>query len=262
MRKVLIASLMFISILILTSCSSHTITDNPENYIYKLNDSINIYDNSDTRDLFGVLKITSVNVLSETPFVLKEADGYDANSKPVYKDVTYNQIVQVNYTYEIKNSGKTISADNFYVTDSNSKVGLKNPNTEFNPIKTENTTYFVIALQTKSSSINIGFNYGVLQLTTTAKIQADISPITNDPEKSDSINSSKDSDESRNTSVTSSKNTNTTSFSDTSVISSSNISGVIKTTFLIALILILLIIIMLLIVVIIIISNKQKTNYW
>lgn len=192
MRKIL-ASLLLISLLILSGCSSHTITDKPENYLYKPNDVIHIYDNSDTRDLLGILKITSVNILSEKPFVHKEENGYDANSKPVYKDVTYNQIIQVNYTYTVKNGGNPISADNFYVTDSRSTLGLKNPDTEYHTMDVKNTKHFVAAMQTKSDVINICFNYSIFQLTPTAKIQAEISSQSSHAEEPTSTSHAKES---------------------------------------------------------------------
>ncbi|AMP19994.1 hypothetical protein AZF37_01290 [endosymbiont 'TC1' of Trimyema compressum] len=84
-----------------TGCGTgDTITDNPINHIYGPNEVINIYDNVDTGDLIGTLRVTSANVLSEGPNYISQMASIDEEGNSVYEEVPYAQIIQINYVYE------------------------------------------------------------------------------------------------------------------------------------------------------------------
>ena len=146
------------------------------NYIYGLNEPIHVID-IDTRDELGTLTITGVEVLKDEKFTAKERDGYDANSQPKYKDVTYEQIVQVFYDYDFKRS-KAVTDYNFGVLDASGIVAVKadqiDPLSDYTEKTKKGSLSFVVALKNRSDSIQIQFRYNSMQVKPTAKIKIDL----------------------------------------------------------------------------------------
>jgi hypothetical protein len=178
LKKILLASLLFILIATsLSACSTTTITDKPGNYLYGLNEEIKIVD-IDTRETLGTVKITGVEILRNEPFDVRETDGTDESGNTKYKDVTYQQVIQVFYTYNMIDSSKSISSKNFYAHDSTNKyanfIGSLEPKPEYTEIQKEGHHSFIIATKNKGNHLNISFDYTPLQTKATAKIRVDL----------------------------------------------------------------------------------------
>jgi len=130
-------------LLLLSSCfAGDTITDNARNHVYQMGDVIHFYDERNDRKPLGALTFVSVHVLSDDPFTLKEQDGKDSQGEPIYKDVTYNQLVQIDYTYEAF-AKKRINR--FGVSDSAGGRGSLNPDTPYSAVPTETGMSSLIA---------------------------------------------------------------------------------------------------------------------
>lgn len=169
--------LLAISILFISACSTTTITDKPGNYKYKENETINIID-IDSRETIGTIVITGAEILKNEPFTVQESDGADENGNTQYKDVTYNQIVQIYYKYTVVDSSKKIRGSNFDVYDSKNERGaypnLLKPEPKFNEKAKKGNLSFTIALENAGDYIDIDFNYNMTQTKSTAKIRIDL----------------------------------------------------------------------------------------
>ena len=172
MKKYLLALLGILFIIIASGCGTgDTITDNPRNYVYGPNEVINIYDNVDTGDLIGTLRITSVNVLSEGPNYVNQMVSIDEDGNPVYEDVAYAQLIQINYVYEaVKGSSTTIGGYNFDVEDGTGHSASLNPKIAYTMLPIENVESFVVLTKNNTTVLNIEFNYEAFQFEPTAKI--------------------------------------------------------------------------------------------
>ena len=172
MKKHLLALLGILFILIGVGCGTgDTITENPRNHVYGPNEVINIYDNVDTGDLIGTLRITSVNVLSEGPNYITQMVSVDEEGNPVYEKVEYAQLIQINYVYEaVKGSSNTIDSYNFDVEDGNGRRASHNPEIAYTMIPVENVESFVVLTKNNTTVLNIDFNYRPFQFEPTAKI--------------------------------------------------------------------------------------------
>jgi len=173
MKKVSIILITAI-LLLLPACSATTITEHEGNYIYSKNEDINILD-IDTRDNIATLKMTGIEVLKDSSFTIKEKSGSDESGNDIYEDVAYQQLIQIFYYFDSKGNNKNISSANFNVYDQTGTSGNINPDIEYNANKKNGEEYFVVALETKSDSINTNFKYNFLQTTNTAKVKLNIS---------------------------------------------------------------------------------------
>jgi len=130
-------------LLLLSSCfAGNTITDYARNHVYQLGDVIRFYDERNDRKPLGVLTFAAVHVLSDEAFTVREQDGKDDQGKPVYKDVTYNQLVQIDYTYEAFTKKKI---NRFAVYDSAGGKGALAPDTPHSAIPVETGVSSLIA---------------------------------------------------------------------------------------------------------------------
>jgi len=149
-------------LLLLSSCfAGNTTTDYARNHVYKLGDVIRFYDETSNRDLLGTLTFVSVHVLSEDEFTLQEQDGKDANGNPAYKDVTYRQIVQINYMYQSITGKRPRS---FSVHDAAGGQGALNPDAPYQTIPVDaGVTSLIAALPARGKSVRVEVFYsGVL----------------------------------------------------------------------------------------------------
>jgi len=159
---------------LLTGCSATTITGQAGNYIYKAGEAIDIID-IDTRNTIGTLKLTGAEVLINEPFTVREKSGTDESGNDVYVDVTYAQLLQIDYVYENKNgNNKNLSSANFQIYGSDGSLGTVDPDAGYTPIEANGTDSFTVALQNKSESVSIHFRYNIWQTTITAKINLDV----------------------------------------------------------------------------------------
>lgn len=157
----------------LFGCSATTITEREGNYLYGVGEDIHVID-IDTREHIGTLKVTEVVLLSDTPFTVTERTGTDENGNDIYETVTYAQLVQVFYQYDDRGSGKDISAANFTAYDAAGKMGEIDPAGYTGENRTGSDS-FLVALENKSGTIRLDFQYNILQTTATAKIQLSLS---------------------------------------------------------------------------------------
>ena len=160
-------------LLFLSGCSATTITEHEGNYLYGAGESINVID-IDTREHIGTLKVTEAVLLSDTPFTVTEKSGTDENGNDIYETVTYAQLVQIFYQYDDKENGKDISAANFTAYDAYGQRGEINP-AGYTGENRNGSDSFLVALENKSGTIRLDFQYNVLQTTATAKIQLSLS---------------------------------------------------------------------------------------
>lgn len=169
MKKHSAIFIMAAVLLFLSGCSATTITEHEGNYLYGAGESINVID-IDTREHIGTLKVTEAVLLSDTPFTVTEKSGTDENGNDIYETVTYAQLVQVFYQYDDRGSGKDISAANFTAYDAAGKMGEIDP-AGYTGENRNGSDSFLVALENKSGTIRLDFQYNVLQTTATARIQ-------------------------------------------------------------------------------------------
>jgi len=159
---------------LLAGCGVTTITEQPGNYVYRLNEPIDIID-IETRETRGILTITGVEVLRDEPFDVQENDGEDEAGKPILKTITYSRIVQVYYTYT---GSKRISGGNFTVWDSGKIIGKNPEGMEPKPAYTlkakKGQSSFTTALLHPEGPLDIHFSYNFMQLHPTARIQVEL----------------------------------------------------------------------------------------
>lgn len=145
-------------------------TDRSTDYIYSLNEEIIIRDIESKGEL-GTLKITNAVFLKEEPFELPELEEYSEDWTPIYKNVRYEALVQINYIGTAIDSRNKITSDNFSITDSAGESVKFDPVMEYELIETEEST-IVVALKNKGDYINIDFSFHNSQSKPTAKIKA------------------------------------------------------------------------------------------
>lgn len=151
---------LLISLLALAGCSMgrNIITDHATDYIYAAGESAHFYDNANGRKPLGSLTVVSIHVLSEEPFTLREPAGFDDKDEPVYKEVAYSQLVQVNYVYK-GNQAESVDASCFRVYDRETESGKNNPKTAYELVETNGLDSFVVALKNRSDGIDLAFCY-------------------------------------------------------------------------------------------------------
>lgn len=155
-------------------CGVTTITEQPGNYVYRLNEPIDVID-IESRETLGILTVTGVEVLLDEPFDVQENDGEDKAGKPILKTVTYSRIVQVFYTYT---GSKRISGGNFTVWDSGNIIGKNpegmEPKPAYTPQAKKGQSSFTTALLHPEGPLDINFSYNFMQLHPTARIQVEL----------------------------------------------------------------------------------------
>jgi len=171
-RAILLPLALLVFTGLLAGCvGATTITEEAGSYVYKMNEEIAVVD-IETRETFGVLAVTGARVLFDGPFDVREVEGKDEAGEPVYKTVTYSQIVQVFYTYT---GEKKLSGANFTVRD-RANVIAKNPNNfdpkpAYTPASQPGQSSFIVALRNPGGPLEATFTYNVLQIRPTARIE-------------------------------------------------------------------------------------------
>jgi len=158
MKKIIcLCAATLVCLPLLSSCfAGNTTTDYARNHVYGLGEAIHFYDERNDRDPLGTLTFVSVYVLSNDMFTLKERDG-TKDGKPAYKEVTYNQLVQINYTYQ-SDAGK--SPRSFAVYDSAGSRGELNPGTPYDKIPVdEGVGCLIAALPAHGDSVRVDVLY-------------------------------------------------------------------------------------------------------
>jgi len=177
MKKIsILLILSMIVSLSLTSCETTTTNQhNNSNYLYALNEEAQIID-KDSGDELGRLKFTGYHVLKDTPFTIRESDGEDEDGNTKYKDVQYEQLLQLNFVYHVSDSTKKPNSSHFGCWDSFKKYCAMNPSdVEYTPVSVDDEHFFVIAVPTKSDYIEIGYRYAFWQATGfTAKFKIEL----------------------------------------------------------------------------------------
>lgn len=160
---------------IFSGCEHETITQNPGEYRYQINEPINIVD-VETGDTLGVLTVTGVYTINDKPFTVRTETGTAEDGEPVYEDIAYEQLLQVNYIFEnAPQNDKTISGLNFspYAQSNDTTV---DPKTGFDkaPLN-QGESCFTVAFSQKVDQFELHFRYGVFQLRKTAVIHISLS---------------------------------------------------------------------------------------
>ena len=152
--------LLFIS----ASCapSVPTKTDKSKNFRYKENESISIIETKSKKTI-GTIMITGVEILKDEPFNIERPDK-NVNGEITYKNIEYNQIVQIFYTYTIDDLRWEIGSRNFQIWDSNSNFTDPSMTSlldeiEYQEIQKEGSLSFVFPLKDKSDYIDVVFYY-------------------------------------------------------------------------------------------------------
>jgi len=144
--------------LLLSSCfAGNTTTDYARNHVYKLGDVIRFYDETNDRNLLGILTFVSVQVLSEEEFTLREQDGKDGGGEPLYRDVTYRQIVQINYKYQSITGRRPRG---FSVHDAAGGRGALDPDVPYDTVPVESgVSSLIAALPARGKSVRVEVFY-------------------------------------------------------------------------------------------------------
>jgi len=171
-RNIAVLPALLLGLALLAGCGVTTITAQPGEYQYQLNEPIEIIE-IETRKTLGALTVTGVEILRDEPFDVQEKDGEDEDGNPICKTVTYRQIVQVFFTYT---GSKRLSGRNFIVRDSANDFGENpdgmDPKPEYTQKTKEGQSSFTVALQNPGGQLDMYFHYNILQLRSTARIQA------------------------------------------------------------------------------------------
>lgn len=146
--------------ILLTGCRSvgDVITQKPREYIYKANEEILFYDNIKTGDLLSSLTFVSMFTLSEDPFTIQETVR-DENGDIVYKDVVYEQLIQINYRFISNDNYSDNIVQLFRIIDAGGESGKNDPSIEYSEIPVSGMDSFVVALENKSDKIKIQVYY-------------------------------------------------------------------------------------------------------
>jgi hypothetical protein len=153
-KAICLIAAVLVPALLLSSCfAGNTTTDYARNHVYRLGDVIRFYDETKDRELLGILTFVAVHVLSEDEFTLQEEDGTDEKGKTAYKDVTYRQVVQIDYAYQ-SITGKR--ANKFHVRDAAGGTGVLNPDTPYTTKPVEpGVSSLVAALPARGKSVRV-----------------------------------------------------------------------------------------------------------
>ncbi len=151
-RFVSVLTLIVAMTLIFSSCSSTANTGKDEDYLYSIGEKIEIYDNSSEAKL-GEVTITDVIVLSEEAFRLQVSEE---------NSVYCEGIVQICYTSSVVDSSNAFNYGNFTVRDCEGEDAIRNPEVEFEAVKTEDQ-YFVCAVENLGEGLKIGVQFHSFQ---------------------------------------------------------------------------------------------------
>ena len=158
----LLLLLVLIVIMSFSACSAPTChTDKDENYIYSLGEEIRLYDN-ESNSYLGSIAVIDAIVIRDGGFSIEEFDGYDEDDNPVYKDVEYEAVVQINYISSFIDSNDADERINFTLRDTSGNAGKKSPEVSY---VTEPTPYssMVFAVKEKDEYITIRYAYDTFQ---------------------------------------------------------------------------------------------------
>jgi hypothetical protein len=162
---------VLLSLAALKSCGATTITEQPGAYRYGAGEPIEVID-IETREALGTLTVTGAEILVDKPFETRRSAGTDEDGDTIYETVTYEQIVQVFYTFT---GSRRLSESNFTLRDSFGELTTRpsalEPRPAYTPITKRGQSSFVVALQKQSGYLDINFTYNVLQIRPTARIR-------------------------------------------------------------------------------------------
>ena len=183
------------------SCAVTTTTNNPENHLYSLNETINIID-IESRASLGTVTITGIEILKSEPFTVRETGRLDSDGNTTYTEITYSKIIQIYYTYTVIDSSKRIRSTNFDTFDTRGERGSiansLNPRPNFTEIPRDGNHSFTVALRNQGNYIYINFNYNTFQSRPTARIRIDLNNINN---INDNLNNADNDDNSNNNEI-------------------------------------------------------------
>jgi hypothetical protein len=180
-KRTIVSILAAVAVLTLTACVSvagNVTTEQPRNHVYGAGEPIRFLNENNDRLLLGTLTFVSVYVLSDEPFTRREFDRVGENGKRLYKDVTYEQIIQINYTYA-REDGRELSEHDFIVYDSGRHFAANDilsdyGNADFEVIPTDMYS-IIVALPHRSREVRVEVRYSamfhfVLTPTATARL--------------------------------------------------------------------------------------------
>lgn len=157
---------------LLTGCQGvgDVITQNPREYVYQAKEEIKFYDNVTTGDLLASFTCVSMIPLSDETFTIQEEAGEDENGDTVYKEVKYEQLIQINYVFTPYSDLKDIAKE-LRIIDENGESGIKNPPVEYTEVPVTGMDSLVVALKNKSDTIKIQVYYsGIVTPNATVKL--------------------------------------------------------------------------------------------
>jgi len=171
--KKIAALLAVAAVLLLAASCDTTVTSQPRNHQYRLNEAISIYDDR-SGEPRAVLTVTGAVVLLDEAFSMQPEEGETQGSA-----VTYRQIVQVYYVFnKDEGSSKRITRANFTVWDQGGVIASRLPAADNTPAYQEipraGESSFVVALQNPGGYIDVNFRYSVWQARPTARIRIDV----------------------------------------------------------------------------------------
>ena len=113
-----------------------------------------------TGECISTLTFFSMLTLRDSPFTVREKSGTDEKGDAIYTDVVYEQLIQINYSFQQYTEKYTDDiVQTFRVTDMKGDPGIKNPSVEYTKIAVSGMDSFVVALKNKSDNIKISVYY-------------------------------------------------------------------------------------------------------
>lgn len=150
------------SLLALSGCSSSVYTTYNRGHVYAQGETVELF-TAEGDEKLGSFVIQEVYILRDTPFTLREFDDYDEDGDAIYKDVRYEAVVQVNYTWQ-REPGANLSIDNsnFAVYDAEGNLGQRSPDIAYSKMPADDHC-FVAAIEELGDYVEIRYIHGAFQ---------------------------------------------------------------------------------------------------
>lgn len=150
--------LLTVCVLLVTACG--TPTTYTKQFNYTVGETIEILD-KETNSILGSVVVTDVLVIQDEPFTLQELSHYE-DDKPVYQDVTYEAVIQINYSSYVADSSNSITSSNFSIVDAGGSAARINPRTSYKEAEAPDKC-IIAAVKTKGAMVDIYFSFHLTQ---------------------------------------------------------------------------------------------------
>lgn len=181
--SVLLVSISFVS----CRCGTTVITQYATDHIFGAGEEIRIYD-IESRDHLATLTLTRVAVIIDEPFEITTT-SYDEEGEEVVARRSYQQVIQIFYTYVRHSTSRNIGAGNFITRGSTGGASFANSGASMSRVtaadfagedtpafalaarESAETGSFTVAVGTVRGYVDITYRWNTVQRLETARIR-------------------------------------------------------------------------------------------